>query len=32
MTAPVYVAGLDAIKPVASLNTPTPKKKKKVRN
>ena len=29
MTSPVYVAGLDTVKPVASLNTPTPKKKKK---
>ena len=29
MTAPVYVAGLYGVRPTASLNTPTPKKKKK---
>ena len=29
MTAPVYVSGLYGIRPTASLNTPTPKKKKK---
>ena len=29
MTSPVYVAGLYGVRPTASLNTPTPKKKKK---
>ena len=29
MTAPIYVSGLYGIRPTASLNTPTPKKKKK---
>ena len=29
MTAPVYVSGLYGVRPTASLNTPTPKKKKK---
>ena len=29
MTAPVYVAGLYGVRPMASLNTPTPPKKKK---
>ena len=29
MTAPVYVAGLYGVRPTASLNAPTPKKKKK---
>jgi len=29
MTSPVYAAGLDSVNPMASLNTPTPKKKKK---
>ena len=29
MTAPIYVSGLYGIRPMASLNTPTPKKKKK---
>ena len=29
MTAPVYVSGLYGIRPTTSLNTPTPKKKKK---
>ena len=29
MTAPVYVSGLYGVRPTASLNAPTPKKKKK---
>ena len=29
MTAPTYVAGLYGVRPMASLNAPTPKKKKK---
>ena len=29
MTSPVYVAGLYGVRPTASLNAPTPKKKKK---
>ena len=29
MTAPTYVAGLYGVRPTASLNAPTPKKKKK---
>jgi hypothetical protein len=29
MTSQVYAAGLDSVNPMASLNTPTPKKKKK---
>ena len=29
MTAPIYVSGLYGVRPTASLNAPTPKKKKK---